>query len=85
MMCPGALRAVAVGTKVLDENFSQATAADIGLTRGKSTRPDRCATTRDGYPAWSRKILDEKLAAGEERTRADVKRVVVRRGRFCAS
>jgi hypothetical protein len=64
----------AVGTKVLDKNFSQATLADIGITKKQVHQARQIRNAEKREPGIVKKALDAKLEAGEEPTRADVKR-----------
>jgi hypothetical protein len=64
----------AVGTKVLDGNFSQATLAEIGITKAQIHAARQIRDTEQRTPGMIKKTVDAKLDAGEEPTRADVRR-----------
>ena len=68
------------GLKFLDENFSQATLAEIGITKAQIHEARQVRDAELHEPGMIRKLLDAKLEAGEEPTRAAVKRAIKQNG-----
>lgn len=60
-----------------DNGFSPATAADLGLRRDQIHEARQIRDAEVADPGVVRRALDEKLAAGDEPTRSDLRKAVV--------